>query len=831
VPDPVAPLSSSPDLASTYTVLNGVEVERPLTGSFDPPVSLLGFEEHNYTSTRDNSLEELTEVPHPHFSNASRPESLCQNKQRKSSPLSSPCLSSDAGRENEIDTRVSEFSDENPGIEGKASPETVPLGSSDLHLDNNYSELVSVAMQAIEIVSKRRPSSYIEPEPTAEELSPYPERMMLTSTKEGEVSRNSSYIRDAPLRSSVARFCPLTTDMHQELTLELSKSSMDTMQADETNGHAESPTSASVSLTTVISPLSISAEPKPLKKHSEKVNGGTTEEPGPERLVHRELYGVNSLETENRYRETQAEDTGKGIPDSRRALLNYQKIKNKSSNIPMCNAMFPSAFSTLGTLSTFMEIRGRGNKRRKTEKSPYFNEVSSENIMTNSSNIQVQVHGATLNDEMPEEGTPEPDYTYSKPETFRNATQSSTPLLLIISAALLQSDRHLVRRLENSPHAPRLIFREYTAFMSRGFRSKEIKTVTEKVKLDEQKEADIIVSPQTGIILTASQETTQLYLPGHKRKKPPGAVDGVRSSGFDSPLQERIAHVAMRYEQIYVLIRLPLESGQNIPLTGIDSKSSAKSKLMATDTKTLSSIRSLMAFCASIGRFSAIIPLLVPASEIEIVDWICSIARKHAFNPTEIQKRISQSRRTQDVVSSYFAATTPSTDEFLSSPSLVCSSLLSYLDEETQWEIFLRRAGFNPFAAQTVLGILKIIYQQRVDSVGGINNDTGEEGRKGPDDSKALPEISTISTVSGNTNIGPEVTTGSVPPAQGLSLFVELDRAERGRLFGEIVGERVLRRVERCILQDWQLDWAVNLDDDIEMDMEIDTPYMGGDVH
>jgi hypothetical protein len=132
-----------------------------------------------------------------------------------------------------------------------------------------------------------------------------------------------------------------------------------------------------------------------------------------------------------------------------------------------------------------------------------------------------------------------------------------------------------------------------------------------------------------------------------------------------------------------------------------------------------------------------VIPLLVPASKTEFTDWICSIARKHA--------------------------TETGTDTAAQESDIAWAS---YLDEETQWEVFLRHAGFNPFAAQTVLVIAKMASQSSGMSV------------------------------------------------QGLSLFVEVDSAKRRTLFASVVGQRVLARVERVVEQDWQLDWALDLNGD-----------------
>lgn len=96
------------------------------------------------------------------------------------------------------------------------------------------------------------------------------------------------------------------------------------------------------------------------------------------------------------------------------------------------------------------------------------------------------------------------------------------------------------------------------------------------------------------------------------------------------------------------------------------------------------------------------------------------------------------------------------------------------LETETRWELFLRRAGLNPFAAQIVLLVLK-----------------KEEGNS-------------CSNTAAYNNMGTKTS--------GLSRFVEMSSETRRRLFTGLIGDRVLKRIEAIMDNDWQCDWALNFD-------------------
>jgi hypothetical protein len=269
-------------------------------------------------------------------------------------------------------------------------------------------------------------------------------------------------------------------------------------------------------------------------------------------------------------------------------------------------------------------------------------------------------------------------------------------------------------------------------------------------------EADIIVSPSTGIVITTFQEISQLRLPGHK----PAHLPPCGFPKFDSPFRERIALLANRYEQLYILIRFPWTCSND---------SVEKLKIAATDPKTLLSIQLLTAFCSSLSEYATVALVMQSSCHHDTTKWILSITNKHAVRSRE---QLIPSQKQNDANTSVLVNTDAQDMGYRS----------SFLHEETQWELFLRQAGFNPFAAQAVLGILKSETEKPItDTLVCLIEDSQRDGPN----NRAFPS--------------------------GLSLFMELRSQERHKMFANVVGPRVLRRVESAIDKDWQLSWATYL--------------------
>ncbi|KAJ8110606.1 hypothetical protein ONZ43_g5831 [Nemania bipapillata] len=150
-------------------------------------------------------------------------------------------------------------------------------------------------------------------------------------------------------------------------------------------------------------------------------------------------------------------------------------------------------------------------------------------------------------------------------------------------------------------------------------------------------EADVIVSPATGIIVTTLLKVIQKVLPGHTGQ---------------SSIRERLVSVALRYERLIVLV----SEGNTEDETTRD--------LTPPETTAYADFISFAA-----GFDYKIEVFYVGGGEATLAKWLVSFAVRYAPEAAQTQARLIQ--------------------------------------DETQWEVFLRRAGFNAYAAQSILVLIK----------------------------------------------------------------------------------------------------------------------------
>lgn len=150
-------------------------------------------------------------------------------------------------------------------------------------------------------------------------------------------------------------------------------------------------------------------------------------------------------------------------------------------------------------------------------------------------------------------------------------------------------------------------------------------------------EADVIVSPATGIIVTTLLKVIQTPLPGYKGQ---------------SAIRERISYVALRYERLIVLV----SEG--------NTENDTVRNLTSSET---SAYAEFVGFTAKLD--SKVDVFYIGGGEAMLAKWLVSLAAQHALEAAELQAHIIQG--------------------------------------ETEWEVFLRRTGFNAYAAQAILVCLK----------------------------------------------------------------------------------------------------------------------------
>ncbi|WQF85919.1 hypothetical protein CDEST_10933 [Colletotrichum destructivum] len=173
---------------------------------------------------------------------------------------------------------------------------------------------------------------------------------------------------------------------------------------------------------------------------------------------------------------------------------------------------------------------------------------------------------------------------------------------------------------------------------------------TRRVEVDSplSYEADIIPSPATGIIITTILKIRQKPLPGSKVQF--------------SQIRHRLVNVAPLYERLIVLVSEGNLAGEYAsPLNGADAEAYA----------------SFVAFASSLGSRGScsIRALYVAGGNQTLASWTCALIATHVKEAASNVQQI-------------------------------------LMPEETEWEVFLRRAGLNMYAAQVALAVVKGMYPE-----------------------------------------------------------------------------------------------------------------------
>ncbi|ORX95794.1 hypothetical protein BCR34DRAFT_470026, partial [Clohesyomyces aquaticus] len=161
-------------------------------------------------------------------------------------------------------------------------------------------------------------------------------------------------------------------------------------------------------------------------------------------------------------------------------------------------------------------------------------------------------------------------------------------------------------------------------------------------------EADLLLSPSTGLLLTSLQAIKQKPLPGQPDR---------------SPLKARISTLQLRYERLVILVSEGLSR---------EVEEAGSSRL--TDVRDKEALKELETFCSTL------------AAEI-LVKYVGG----------------GEAAYTRAIVDEMARWGLPQGEPDIGD--------LKLMQEETLWELFLRRSGLNPFAAQIILASLKDPYE------------------------------------------------------------------------------------------------------------------------
>jgi hypothetical protein len=231
---------------------------------------------------------------------------------------------------------------------------------------------------------------------------------------------------------------------------------------------------------------------------------------------------------------------------------------------------------------------------------------------------------------------------------------------VFVSALVFQQRRPFLRRLQQAYPTASFIERDFSTISHHITDVEELPSVEQQKEhtpiphFDPTVEADLLLSPATGLLLTTLQRIHQVNLPGH--------------APAPSPFRQRLAQVAVRHERVIVLVSQAFEAQASDPLHSTRHLVIPDAQLpryVPLPSPTPIQIKAFTSLCAYASTLKAdVLVHLVPAGEVELCSWV---VRQLVRFGTETVLR----------------------------------------SEETLWEQVLRRMGLNAFAACWILTNLK----------------------------------------------------------------------------------------------------------------------------
>lgn len=254
------------------------------------------------------------------------------------------------------------------------------------------------------------------------------------------------------------------------------------------------------------------------------------------------------------------------------------------------------------------------------------------------------------------------------------------PLRTFVLSSTMFARRNLLKEISRLSSMTEYIERDFTS--ARALRGMSSLT-------SEADEADLILAPGHGLMLTTLQRLMQKSLPNQVTR---------------NVIRERIVQLARRYERLIIMVHEERNSSQERPL----------------DNRECCELVSLINFCAAQNHEIQV--MYIPGDESALATWIVASMVRYGLDDPDVQ----------------------------------------LLQDESSWELFLRKAGMDAFAAQVVLKKLN------------------------------APE---------------SMPTSSTKQRYGLPGFVMMDEAERLKRFGALFGgDKILRKVSMAIDGSWTRD-------------------------
>lgn len=358
------------------------------------------------------------------------------------------------------------------------------------------------------------------------------------------------------------------------------------------------------------------------------------------RELQREEANEDSSEAEIEARELVKPQKSKGVPTHSSTSASRRDMEEPRN-------LVAESFSALNALENFMSTRNGEGQKPALIAQNYYSKMKS---------------GASRDTKLPKErdvlaaeGATQKPIITMPPFPFPQYILHSNPGFFVVSMIFLQS-RKLARRVQRLYPRAILIERDFSLYsaepenftISPGSLIKQGPQPQKRMKLEMQPvnlestmadEADVILSPGTGLLWTNLQKIKQRSLPGQISR---------------SSIRDRIIRAAKRYERLVILIGQGNDS--TIDLNGDDAIQTSLNPITDGDCAALAEF---MAFCSTLKE--DVQALFVPGGDEQLAQWTVATMAKYG------------------------------------------SDNMSLVQDETLWELFLRRAGMNAFAAQAVL--------------------------------------------------------------------------------------------------------------------------------
>ncbi|KAF6229028.1 hypothetical protein HO133_007142 [Letharia lupina] len=308
---------------------------------------------------------------------------------------------------------------------------------------------------------------------------------------------------------------------------------------------------------------------------------------------------------------------------------------------------FTNSFSAMSALEDYINVRKGQMTRRKVTSDHHFAKQSQVQQLSEPADLHPPKRVSQIAIPAPAQRAPVLDApTLSLP---------SSPHFFIVSASFLRN-RSLSRQVQRVYPSAEFIERDFMLHQQGQFEQRpQSKVHTTSMNFGTMAdEADVLLSPSTGLIWTSLQKIKQLALPGQINR---------------SAVRERVSRTSLRYERLLVLVSQNQNTAPSSDRTNID--------IQPLDDKDCTALAEFTAFCSTLP--DEVQSIFIAGGEEDLAKWIVAAMVKHGLNTDQ---------------------------EF------------KLLQDETLWEVFLRRAGMNAFAAQAILATLKAPGRNEIDAAG-----------------------------------------------------------------------------------------------------------------